>query len=151
MIFTFLKTGRTSWSSKEFKKSDYRSSHEWLKGWSRRLSHSPWWEQSTSPSPPPSSPRRLARPRRRGWSCTGDAARSCRRAPRGGATAPGRRPPRRQTRPHHEGPRNDTDGTESKEERTMALRWALLLRCDQNVSESSPVCRFLFHTFFGNQ
>lgn len=33
----------------------------------------------------------------------------------------------------------------------MRLRRALLLSSEQNVSVSSPVCRFLFHTFLGNQ
>lgn len=82
----------------------------WLRG-----CYAPWIARSTSPSPPPSSPRRLARRRQTGWSCTGGAGGCSRcRAPRSAATAPAWSVARGQTLARRDTRCSDTGGTESE-------------------------------------
>lgn len=80
--------------------------------------HSPWTKQSTSPSPPPSSPRRLAPPHRMGWSCTGGAG-TCRVPSQHEANDLGQRALHLQTLIHRGRLRNDTDETESEKKEEL--------------------------------
>lgn len=103
----------------------------------RYTHHSPGREQKTSPSLPPASPRRLARPRQTGWSCRGGVGRS-RAWPccRGSwvlpleAISPGWTPLGFWTAPRRGRPRSGTSGTESAEQTpsgllTFAVPWQL--------------------------
>lgn len=100
------------------------------------LHHSPWTEQSASPSLPPSSPHRLAPRRRTGWSCKGYAGRSrawlchcgysachCETTALGGSAQ------HLWTRTHRGRLHNGTDGTESGKRRLILERCLKTYEC----------------------